>query len=86
MLKNGYCRSHHYELVRHVNRREAQAYWNWVLNRVEAGERSPWRRPSELSAQAKTIADEFYATPLAKMKPTADRGPAEMAACPQPAC
>jgi len=78
--ENNYCRSHHYELVRSVNRREAEAYWNWVLKRVESGDRGPWRRPAELTAQDKTIADEFYATPLAKMKPTAARGQAELAA------
>ena len=77
--ENGYCRSHHYELVSTVNRREAEAYWNWVLKRVESGERGPWRRPAELTEQAKAAADEFYATPLAKMKPTAARGPAELA-------
>ena len=78
--ENGYCRSHHYELVSTVNRREAEAYWNWVLKRVESGERGPWRRPAELTKHAKAAADEFYATPLAKMKPTAARGPAEFAA------
>ncbi len=78
--ENSYCRSHHYEIVRSVNRREAEAYWNWVLKRVETGDRSPWKRPAELTEQAKTIADEFYATPLATMKPTAARGPAELAA------
>ncbi len=78
--ENGYCRSHHYELVRSVNRREAEAYWNWVLKRVEGSDRGPWRRPAELTDADKTIADEFYAAPLAKMKPTAARGPAELAA------
>ena len=78
--ENSYCRSHHYELVRTVNRREAEAYWNWVLKRVASGDRGPWRQPAELTEQAKASADEFYATPLAKMKPTAARGPAELAA------
>lgn len=78
--ENGYCRSHHYELVRHVYRREADAYWNWVLQSVESGNRQPWKRPAELSKHAKAIADEFYATPLAKQKPTATRSPAELAA------
>ena len=78
--ENGYCRSHHYELVSAVNRREAEAYWNWVLKRVGGEDRGPWRRPAELSKQAKVIADEFYAMPLAEMKPTAARGPAELAA------
>lgn len=78
--ENGYCRSHHYELVSTVNRREAEAYWNWVLNRVESDDRGPWRRPAELAGETKAIADEFYTTPLAKMKPTTSRGPAELAA------
>jgi hypothetical protein len=78
--ENSYCRSHHYELVRTVNRREAEAYWNWVLKRVASGDRGPWRQPAELTEQAKASADEFYATPLAKMKPTASRGPTELAA------
>ena len=78
--ENNYCRSHHYELVHSVNRREAEAYWNWVVKRVESGERGPWRRPPELANQTKAIADEFYETPLAEMKPTAARNSAELAA------
>jgi hypothetical protein len=78
--ENSYCRSHHYELVRTVNRREAEVYWNWVLKRVASDDRGPWRQPAELTEQAKASADEFYATPLAKMKPTAARGPSELAA------
>ncbi|NLX99437.1 MAG: hypothetical protein GXY83_25155 [Rhodopirellula sp.] len=74
--ENDYCRSHHYELVRHVYRPEFEAYWAWVLDRVAAGEKSPWRRPAEFGAKAKAIEDEFYATPLAEMAPQdADRQP-----------
>ena len=78
--ENNYCRSHHYELVRTVNRREAEAYWSWVLDRVARDDCSPWQRPIALVKKAKASADEFYATPLAQMKPTAPRGPTELAA------
>jgi hypothetical protein len=78
--ENNYCRSHHYELVRTVNHREAEAYWNWVLKRITRGEPGSWRQPPELTQQAQASADEFYATPLTKMKPTAPRGSAELAA------
>jgi len=66
--------------VRTVNRREAEAYWDWVRKRVAADDRSPWRQPPELGKAAAASADAFYATPLAEMKPTAARGPAELAA------
>ena len=78
--ENGYCRSHHYELVSTVNRRDAEAYWDWALERVAKDDRSPWRQSAELTAAGKAHADEFYATSLAKMKPAAKRGPAELAA------
>jgi hypothetical protein len=67
--ENDYCRSHHYELVCYVYRPELDAFWRWVLGRIESGDKSPWRRPAEFTPQAKVIEDEFYATPLAKMAP-----------------
>jgi hypothetical protein len=67
--ENDYCRSHHYELVRHVYRPELDVYWVWVEKRLAAGDKSPWRRPKEFGTQAKAIADKFYATPLAELAP-----------------
>ncbi len=78
--ENGYCRSHHYELVQTVNRRETEAYWDWVLQRAAGDDRGPWRQPSALGQSAKAAADAFYATALAEMNPAAARGPAELAA------
>ena len=78
--ENSYCRSHHYELVRTVNRREAEAYWQWVNDRVAKDDRSPWRQSAELNEQAKIIANEFYATPLEQMKPDATRSATDLAA------
>lgn len=78
--ENNYCRSHHYELVHTVNRRDADAYWSWVSQRVASGDRGPWRNPAVLIEHVKANADAFYATPLADMKSTAARGPAELAA------
>lgn len=68
--ENDYCRSHHYELVRHVYRPELDVYWAWVEKRLAANDRSPWRRPKEFTAEAKAIEDTFYATPLATMAPS----------------
>ena len=62
-----------------VNRDEAEAYWNWVNERVARDDRGPWRQSAQLIEQAKASADEFYATPLVKMKPTASRGRAAFA-------
>jgi len=67
--ENGYCRSQHYELVRHVYRTELDAYWEWVLGKIEAGDKTPWKRPAEFAARAKQIADAFYDKPLAAMAP-----------------
>ncbi|MHB8899834.1 MAG: alpha-N-acetylglucosaminidase TIM-barrel domain-containing protein [Thermoguttaceae bacterium] len=67
--ENSYCRSHHYELVRHVYRAELEVYWEWVLGRIESGDKSPWKRPAEFAPRAKEIADKFYETPLAEMAP-----------------
>lgn len=67
--ENDYCRSHHYELVERVYRRELAAYWDWALKRLESNDRAPWRRPAEFTSQAKTIADSFYEVPLAQMSP-----------------
>jgi hypothetical protein len=71
--ENDYCRSHHYELVRHVYRRELEAYWTWVLGRLASGDKTPWRRPAAFGAEKKTIADCFYARPLAEMAPPQPR-------------
>ncbi len=68
--ENSYCRSQHYELVRYVYRPELDAFWEWVLGRIESGDKTPWKRPAEFSARAKQIADKFYETPLAEMAPT----------------
>ena len=68
--ENSYCRSQHYELVRHVYRPELDAYWEWVLGRIESGDKTPWKRPAEFSQRAKQIADKFYETPLADMAPS----------------
>lgn len=67
--ENDYCRSHHYELVRHVYRPELDVYWAWVEKRLAANDKTPWRRPQEFAAEAKRIEDRFYATPLAQMAP-----------------
>ncbi len=75
----GYCRSHHYELVRHVYPQESRAVWDVVLAQLDKGERKPWKRPAELSQQAKQIQDQFYATPLAQMAPPAAGSHAELA-------
>lgn len=67
--ENDYCRSHHYELVEHVYRAELAAYWRWVLDRVERGDRSPWRTPPALKDEGRTIVDAFHARRLAEMAP-----------------
>jgi hypothetical protein len=77
--ENDYCRSHHYELVEHVYRPEMAAYWKWVLKRLESNDRAPWRRPAEFTAEAKTIQEKFYETPLAQMAPKAKRDAATLA-------
>jgi len=77
--ENEYCRSHHFELAYHVYRKELAAFWDYVLARVDSGERAEWPFPPEFTQQAKRIEDEFYATPLAEMAPQTPRGPVEMA-------
>jgi alpha-N-acetylglucosaminidase (NAGLU)-like protein len=76
--ENGYCRSHHYELVEYVYRSELNAYWNWVLKRIKSGDRSEWNRPPEFREQEKIIADRFYDTPLSEMAPTVSRNSKNM--------
>jgi len=78
--ENSYCRSQHYELVRHVYRPELDAYWEWVLGRIESGDKTPWKRPADFAQRAKQIADKFYETPLAEMAPAPPREPAALAA------
>jgi len=77
--ENDYCRSHHYELVRHVYLPEHDVFWKWVLARVAAGDKSPWKRPASFTAEAKAIEDQFYARPLAEMAPQRPRSPAALA-------
>jgi hypothetical protein len=77
--ENSYCRSQHYELVRHVYRPELDVFWDWVLAKIESGDKTPWKRPAEFSTRAQKIADKFYETPLAEMAPAA-REPAALAA------
>ena len=67
--ENGYCRSHHYELVEHVYRPELEVYWDWVLKRIKSGDRSEWKRPKEFSEKGKIIEDKFYETSLKVMAP-----------------
>lgn len=71
--ENDYCRSHHYELVQNVYRPELAAYWDWVLNRIESGDRAAWCCPPTFAKQEKVIVDQFYETPLAQMGPTQPR-------------
>lgn len=73
--ENDYCRSHHYELVRNVYQAELDVFWNWALERIASGDKSPWRRPADFTAKAKTIEDKFYATPLAAMAPAPKPAP-----------
>ena len=78
--ENSYCRSQHYELVRHVYRPELDAFWEWVLGKIESGDKSPWKRPAEFSSRARQIADKFYETSLAEMAPEPPRESAALAA------
>jgi hypothetical protein len=68
--ENDYCRSHHYELVRHLYTAELAAYWDWVFGRMASGAKTPWQRPADASPRAKAMKDRCYATPLAEMAPT----------------
>jgi hypothetical protein len=78
--ENSYCRSQHYELVRHVYRPELDAFWEWALGRIESGDKTPWKRPAEFLQRAKPIADQFYATPLADMAPSPSQESASLEA------
>ena len=77
--ETAYCRSHHYELVRHVYPQESQAVWDFVLRQLDQGNRKPWKRPAEFAARAKEIKDQFYATALAEMAPPKAGGAADLA-------
>ena len=79
--ENEYCRSHHFELAYHVYRKELAAFWDYVLARVDSGERAEWPFPPEFTQQAKRIEDEFYATPL----PNAPQTPRVLIYNPAPA-
>lgn len=68
--ENNYCRSHHYEMVRHLYQPELGSYWDYVLHRVTAGDRSTWKRPQEFAALSQEHRDHFYATPMATMAPS----------------
>ncbi|MFV2066442.1 MAG: alpha-N-acetylglucosaminidase TIM-barrel domain-containing protein [Pirellulales bacterium] len=71
--ENNYCRSHHYELARYVYRKEADVFWDYVLERLESGQRQTWGRPTDSAKWNQAIEDEFFATPLARMKPQGPR-------------
>ena len=77
--ENGYCRSHHYELVEHVYRPEMEIYWDFVLKRIKSGDRSEWRRPQEFADQKKIVEDRFYDKPLTEMAPAESRNAARLA-------
>ena len=53
---------------------------SYNLKRIATDDRGPWQQTAELTEKAKAAADQFYATPLAEMKPTTARGPDELAA------
>jgi len=74
-----YCRSHHYELVRHVYPKESQAVWDCVSAELAKGNRKPWKRPADLTKRGTAIQDQFYATPLAQMAPPAPGTDADLA-------
>ncbi len=77
--ENGYCRSHHYELVEYVYRPETEVFWNYVLKRIKSGDRSEWKRPQEFAEQKKIIEDRFYDKPLIEMAPAEVRTPERLA-------
>jgi hypothetical protein len=77
--ENHYCRGHHYELARYVYLKEAAVFWDYVLKRLESGQRAKWGRPPESAQRAKAIEDEFFATPLAEMAPKDPSSPAALA-------
>jgi hypothetical protein len=77
--ENDYCRSHHYELVRHVYRPELDVFWEWVLQRIDSGDKTSWRRPADFTRRGRQIVDKFYDTPLAAMAPTLPQKPAAVA-------
>jgi hypothetical protein len=77
--ENNYCRSHHYEMVRHLYPAELHSYWEWVLKKIESGDKSPWARPAEFAQIGARHRDRFYSTPLAEMAPRQARGAAELA-------
>lgn len=68
--ENNYCRSHHYEMVRHLYAGELHSYWDYVLRRIAKGDRTAWTRPAEFAKQSQEHRDNFYATPLAAMAPS----------------
>ena len=78
--ENNYCRSHHYEMVRHLYPAELRSYWEYVLRRMEAGDHSAWKRPVEFTALSQEHRDRFYATPLAAMAPTRPGSPEQLVA------
>ena len=71
--ENGYCRSHHYELVKYVYGKEAAIFWDYVLGQLESGQRAKWGRPPESAKQAKAIEDQFFTVPLAQLAPRGAR-------------
>lgn len=76
--ENDYCRSHHYEMVQYLYAPELQSYWEWVLKKIDSGDKSPWKRPAEFAQLYEKHRSHFYATPLSDMAPKQARGPAEL--------
>ena len=64
--ENSYCRSHHYELVRHVYRPELDAFWEWVLGRIESGDKTPWKRPAEFSRAGQADRGQVLRDPVGR--------------------
>ncbi|HWR49534.1 MAG TPA: alpha-N-acetylglucosaminidase TIM-barrel domain-containing protein [Bryobacteraceae bacterium] len=67
--ENNYCRSHHFEMVRHLYAPELRSYWQYVMKRIEAGDRTEWKRPAEFTGLSEEHRNRFYETPLKRMAP-----------------
>ncbi|MCZ2154975.1 MAG: hypothetical protein LC114_13920, partial [Bryobacterales bacterium] len=78
--ENNYCRSHHYEMVRHLYPNELHSYWEYVLRRIDAGDHSFWKRPSEFDVLSQEHRDRFYTTPLGAMAPVRPSSPEQLEA------
>ena len=78
--ENNYCRSHHFEMVRHLYAPELRSYWQYVLKHVEASGKDEWRRPAEFATMAEEHRSRFYATPMREMAPGKQGSGAQLAA------